>query len=241
MKYNYSQDIDELNAFVDDLPQSLKVEVSLFIHEQTYKRVYFLKNRTDSFIAWICPILKPYLNLENEFIYFEGDDVTQIYFLLNGECGFVLPKHKNVKYINFNQGIHFGIVDIIGSVLNEPNQDIENWISHKDKLHRQFTAMSQTRCEILTLSINDLNRMKHEFQEPYEQLFDGAYLRLQRCLKIRVQAIKYCNKYAKKIDSFKGKSILEKGVRTFVSKLTQKNFQNKDTEILKPIDLFNVD
>lgn len=33
MRYNYAQDIDDLNAFVDDLPQGLKVEVSLFIHE----------------------------------------------------------------------------------------------------------------------------------------------------------------------------------------------------------------
>jgi hypothetical protein len=65
MKYNYSQDIDDLNAFVDDLPQDLKIEVSLFIHEQTYKKIKFLLNRSDSFIAWICPLLRPCLNLEN--------------------------------------------------------------------------------------------------------------------------------------------------------------------------------
>ena len=75
MKFNYAQDMDDLNAFVDELPQGLKVEVSLFIHEKTYRRIKFLQNRSDCFIAWICPILKPAMNLDNQYIYFEGDDV----------------------------------------------------------------------------------------------------------------------------------------------------------------------
>ena len=71
-----SQDIDDLNAFVDDLPQGLKVEVSLFIHEQTYKNLHFLRNRSDSFIAYLCHLLRPFLNLEKQYIFFEGDDVN---------------------------------------------------------------------------------------------------------------------------------------------------------------------
>ena len=42
MKYNYAQDMDDLNSFVNELPQGLKVEVSLFIHEQTYKKIKYL-------------------------------------------------------------------------------------------------------------------------------------------------------------------------------------------------------
>ena len=53
--------------------------------------------------------------------------------------------------------------------------------------------MAQTRCELLTLSIDDLNKMKHEFQEPYEDLFESSYTLLQKCLKIKLKAIKYCN------------------------------------------------
>ena len=33
LKYKYNKDMDDLNEFVNDLPQNLKVEVSLFIHE----------------------------------------------------------------------------------------------------------------------------------------------------------------------------------------------------------------
>lgn len=53
--------------------------------------------------------------------------------------------------------------------------------------------MSQTRCELLTLSIDDLNKMQHEFQEPYDNLFESAYTRLLKCLKIKLKAIMYCN------------------------------------------------
>ena len=90
----------------------------MFVHEQTYSKIFFLNNRSDSFIAWVCPMLRPYLNLENQYIFFEGDDVPQIYFLMSGECGYVLPKHKNIKYINFTMGNQFGVIDIVGSVLN---------------------------------------------------------------------------------------------------------------------------
>ena len=43
LKYNFNQDLDDLNDFVEALPHKLKVEVSLFIHEKTYKNVAFLK------------------------------------------------------------------------------------------------------------------------------------------------------------------------------------------------------
>jgi hypothetical protein len=57
----------------------------------------------------------PYPN--NQYIYFEGDDITNIYFLIKGKAGFVLPKYKNTTYIEIIVGTHFGIIDIVGSML----------------------------------------------------------------------------------------------------------------------------
>lgn len=99
LKYNQKQDIDDLNQFVDELPHKLKIEVSLFIHEQTYRKINFLKDRSSSFKAWVCPLLKPYLVTENQYVFFEEDEITCIYFLKAGKCGFVLPKHLNALYI----------------------------------------------------------------------------------------------------------------------------------------------
>ena len=70
------KDIDDLNNFVEDLPHQLKIDVSLFLHEQTYMKIDFLKGRTSYFKAWICPLLKPTLVTENQYVYFEEDEVT---------------------------------------------------------------------------------------------------------------------------------------------------------------------
>ena len=59
IKYNLNQDIEDLNDFVECLPYKLQVDVSLFIHEKTYRTFVFLKQQSSSFIAWICPHLKP--------------------------------------------------------------------------------------------------------------------------------------------------------------------------------------
>jgi len=100
LKYNFSQDIDDLNDFLKDLPHNLKIELSLYIHEETYKHIYFMKDKTMSLIAWICPLLKTYLVTENEYVYFEGDEIVNVQFMKKGSCGFVLPKFNNAKYIN---------------------------------------------------------------------------------------------------------------------------------------------
>ena len=54
-----------------------------------------MQNKPDSFLAWICPLLKQFKIHENETIFYEGDEASCIYFLKEGSCGFVLPKHSN--------------------------------------------------------------------------------------------------------------------------------------------------
>jgi len=102
---------------LEELPYKLKIELSIYLYEKTYSNITFFKGKTTTFIAWICPLLKSYVITEDEYIYFEGDDVGGMYFLKEGSCGFVLPKHNNVKYINVDIGQYFGIMDIVCSVL----------------------------------------------------------------------------------------------------------------------------
>lgn len=62
----------------------MKLEVSLYIHEETYKKINIFKKRSSAFIAWICPLLKPSEYPKEDYIFFEGDDVTNIFFLSSG-------------------------------------------------------------------------------------------------------------------------------------------------------------
>ena len=43
--YIYTTDMDELNDFIDVLPMALKNEVSLFVHELTYRKIFFLQDQ----------------------------------------------------------------------------------------------------------------------------------------------------------------------------------------------------
>lgn len=119
----------------------MKLELSLHIHEKTYKKIEILKDRSGAFISWICPLLKPHEYPKNDYVYLENDDVTHIYFLTQGKCGFVLPKYKNATYIEIGDGQHFGIVDIVHSLLSS-DYEIEHWYYHKDLLLRHFTVMA---------------------------------------------------------------------------------------------------
>ena len=135
LKYKQKKDIDDMAEFLEDLPQGLRLEVSLFVHESTYRKIIFLKDRSSSFIAWICPLLKPQLNSEDQYVYFEGDEICNVYFLKDGVCGFVLPRYNNIKYVNYNVGCHFGFIDILGSILKH-EIPLDEWQSQTDKLKR---------------------------------------------------------------------------------------------------------
>lgn len=115
LTYMFTTDMEELNEFMDVLPMALKNEVALFIHEQTYKRIVFLQNQGWSFIAYICPLLKPLYFQKDEYVFMEGDEVTCMYFLKEGVIGNVLPRYHNVKYVDYPVGSHFGVMDIISS------------------------------------------------------------------------------------------------------------------------------
>ena len=80
-----------------------------------------------AFISWMCPLLKTYLVEQDACVYFEGDEVVNIFFMKEGQCGFVLPKYSNTKYISIQNGCDFGAEDIIGCMLRD-ELDGEDWI-----------------------------------------------------------------------------------------------------------------
>jgi hypothetical protein len=43
---NLGQDFEEINTFTKELPHNLRIELSLYIHEETYKSIAFLRDKT---------------------------------------------------------------------------------------------------------------------------------------------------------------------------------------------------
>ena len=44
---------------MDELPHTLKKEVSLYIYRNRYDKVNYFYDKSTSFIAWVCAMLKP--------------------------------------------------------------------------------------------------------------------------------------------------------------------------------------
>lgn len=116
-----------------------------------------------------------------------------------GECGFVLPRYSNIKYIDIEQGKYFGIIDILGSLLANDTTDFAAGFQQKDLLKRQFTVQCQKSCDLLNLSLDNLQKMEKEFPDSYDDLFASSYNQLNRAHKIKLHAIKFCNQNKSKL------------------------------------------
>lgn len=49
----------EMGEFLDEFPDALRSQIILYVYESKYKRISFLKGKSRTFIAWICPLLMP--------------------------------------------------------------------------------------------------------------------------------------------------------------------------------------
>lgn len=90
----------------------------------------------------------------NEFIYYENDQLNDIYFLKEGTCHIVLPKYQNAPFIRIVEHSCFGLIDFIGSLLAQPD----------DHVHQ---------CGIMTVVDNEGRYIGHDhvsYHEEEEQL-----------------------------------------------------------------------
>ena len=193
LTFQANNDIEDIHRFSSQLPHKLKVELSVYLFRGLYKKIHFLQNKSSSFLAWMCPLFKPIVFVEQQYIYFEGDDVGCIYFLKRGSSSYVLPKHNNQRYIDISLGSTFGIVDIIASCYKNALIDVENWITRKDLMQRQNTILATNYCEIMTISTQELYRVQLEFQEYYDAMFKEQTEFLEKLLILKLGVIQICN------------------------------------------------
>jgi hypothetical protein len=45
IKFNFSEDLDAINDYVEELPYNLKAEVSIYIYEKVYRKVNFIRTK----------------------------------------------------------------------------------------------------------------------------------------------------------------------------------------------------
>lgn len=89
------------------------------------------------------------------------------------------------------KGNLFGLSDIFGS--QQVHQfEIEQWHKHKTSIQRQFTVMSRSDSELLSLSYSDLYLMSQEFIDCYNDLMEESLKLFRRVLMVKLIAMKFC-------------------------------------------------
>ena len=116
-----------------------------------------------------------------------------VFFLIKGEAAYVLPRYDNTIYIRIEDGDHFGHVDIVfDQEVRDMGVPVKLIRPEKYVITRKFTVQSILNCELLTLPIEELEKMKIEFPEIFEELFTNSYRRLKRELQLKLDAASKC-------------------------------------------------
>ena len=68
------------------------------------------------------------------------------------------------------------------------------WTNLKNKLRRIFTVKSADNHEMFILTLEDLERMRTEHKEYYDQIFKDGMIRLQKLNAVKEDAQKKCAK-----------------------------------------------
>jgi uncharacterized Tic20 family protein len=162
------KDRNEIMDFLDDLPFRLKVRTIMYIFKESYESVNYLKSQSNNFLAWICPLLTQVFIPIDQYIYYETDSITEIYFQISGFAAFVLPLKKNIVYLYVNNGEFFGEVDLIMPAKEQGRSVEEMFDQIKNKhfnLQRQFTVQALDDSQFLTINIKNLSRMQKQFNQ----------------------------------------------------------------------------
>ncbi len=200
VRFNHIKKSRDFYLFMEELPYKLKVELAMQIHKKIYHTIIFLKDQDKNFIGWIGTMLRPVYIQEQEFIFQEGEEIMEskilsslsnlVYFLIYGVGAYVLPRYDNIVYIKITEGDHFGHTDMI-----QDKKSLERDILSRRKvllgkdLLRMFSVQALTNCDLLILSLHELEKIKIEFLDIFIELFTTALLRQKKELKIKDKSI----------------------------------------------------
>jgi CRP-like cAMP-binding protein len=138
--------LEERTAFdemqiLSDLPEHIRTDVLLHVHKSTIPLVCIFKDQSKSFIGTMLTILRPQHVAARDFIYHEGENGFDMYFLVRGECvsgyylGNVLSEMKMQVYL---PGSFFGEGALI------------------QQTHRKVAVMAEVDSYILALARSDV-------------------------------------------------------------------------------------
>jgi voltage-gated potassium channel len=156
----------DMDQALELLPQSLRVDVLMYVHKQLIMKVPFFQDCDDAFIKTVVYRLRSELVLTKDVIFHEGDAADEMYFLRRGNVNVLAPRSTRVV-ATLNEGGFFGEIGIL-----------------VDNGRRTNTVVACSKCEYYTLQKTDLDWVLDRFPEYRELLRAAALKRLQEMAKV---------------------------------------------------------
>ncbi|HNA78388.1 MAG TPA: ion transporter, partial [Turneriella sp.] len=111
--WNNRRGFDE-SAVLQDLPQSLKLQVALHLNRDIIEKVPMFKGAPDELIRQIVLNLRPLLFTPGDYIFRKGEMGDQMYFISRGKVEVVSEDGKTV-YATLGDGAFFGEIALLFS------------------------------------------------------------------------------------------------------------------------------
>ena len=104
--YNQRLGYDEI-SFLDKLPESLKVELSLCLKEDLINKITLFRSQEENFLKDVAMHLIPLVLTPGDYVFREGEEALNMYFVVHGEL-IVLKGRDETAISALHQGDFFG-------------------------------------------------------------------------------------------------------------------------------------
>lgn len=106
--------LDKLSIF-NELPKPLRYEVAINMHHGAAKELSFFKDKDQTLIAAIVPLLQPMFVERNDHVYKKGEFADEIYFIVRGRISYVFGKEETILK-SMQKGSYFGDIEVIQGI-----------------------------------------------------------------------------------------------------------------------------
>lgn len=108
-------------SFLDEIPYTLRMEISLFLNRTILNKVSLFKNAEEVFIREVVQLLEPIIFLPNDFIITQGEYGDCMYFLSSGDVEVIV---NGTRVAVLGAGSPFGETALIKGEKGAPRSEL---------------------------------------------------------------------------------------------------------------------
>jgi hypothetical protein len=157
--WDNKQGYDE-NELMGDLPLSLKMKVSLYLHKSIFKKIPIFQNASQNLIQDVIINLKPIVYTPNDYIFRKGEIGKSMFFISTGRVQ-ILDEDTGNLIVVLNEGSYFGEISLIQSI------------------PRTATAVALDYCDLYYLEKDTFDKVITNYPEFHKEIQRVAHSRIQ--------------------------------------------------------------